>query len=160
MPNRWTFTIKPVAELLSQENIVGEWYDPFAGFNSPAKYRNDLNPEANAQYNEDALVWMSSLPDSCADGVLYDPPYSFRQASECYKSVGRENFTATVTSKKYWADLKKEVARITKPGGKVICFGWNTMGIGKTRGFKMTRVLIVPHGGSMNDTLVTVEMKH
>jgi len=38
----------------------------------------------------------------------------------------------------FWSDTKNEVARITKVGGKVICCGWNTMGIGKTRGFRMT----------------------
>ena len=43
--------------------------------------------------------------------------------------------------------------------GKVISFGWNTAGIGKTRGFEIKRTLIVPHGGSKNDTLCTVEIK-
>jgi len=33
------------------------------------------------------------------------------------------------------------------------------MGIGKNRGFEMTRILLVPHGGSKNDTIVTVETK-
>lgn len=33
------------------------------------------------------------------------------------------------------------------------------MGLGKTRGFEMQRILLVPHGGSKNDTLVTVEVK-
>jgi len=60
---------------------------------------------------------------------------------------------------KYWADCKNEIARILKPGGKVICFGWNSMGLGKGRGFVMKRLLIINHGGSRNDTLVTVEIK-
>jgi len=33
------------------------------------------------------------------------------------------------------------------------------MGLGKNRGFKMARILLVPHGGSKNDTIVTVENK-
>ena len=60
---------------------------------------------------------------------------------------------------KYWGDCKTEIARIVKHGGKVICFGWTTMGIGINRGFEMQRILIVPHGGSKNDTLVTVEKR-
>ena len=60
---------------------------------------------------------------------------------------------------KYWADCKNEIARIIKPGGKAICFGWNSMGLGKNRGFKMERILLVPYGGSKNDTIVTVEKK-
>ena len=51
------------------------------------------------------------------------------------------------------------MARILKPGGKAICFGWNSMGLGKNRGFEMTRILLVPHGGSKNDTICTVEVK-
>ena len=61
---------------------------------------------------------------------------------------------------KYWADCKNEIARILKPGGKAICFGWSSMGLGKNRGFEMNRILLVPHGGSKNDTICTVEQKH
>ena len=60
---------------------------------------------------------------------------------------------------KYWSDCKNEIARILKPGGKAICFGWSSMGIGKNRGFEMKRILLVPHGGSRNDTICTVEIK-
>jgi hypothetical protein len=33
------------------------------------------------------------------------------------------------------------------------------MGLGKSRGFKMERLLLVPHGGDHNDTICTVEIK-
>ena len=33
------------------------------------------------------------------------------------------------------------------------------MGIGKTLGFDMLEILLVPHGGVRNDTIVTVEKK-
>ena len=159
MPNRWTFSIKPIKELLDEEMVGGKWCDPFAGELSPAHITNDLRPEAKAEFHLDALEFLRLQPVDGYDGVLYDPPYSFRQASECYKSTGLDKLTATVTSKKYWAEVKDEIARITRPGGTVIGFGWNTNGLGKGRGFELTRVLIVPHGGSMNDTLVTVERK-
>ena len=54
---------------------------------------------------------------------------------------------------------KKEIKRILKVGGKVITFGWNSGGIGKTNGFEITRILMVPHGGWHNDTICTVEIK-
>lgn len=159
MPNRWTFTIKPISVLLHEEINTGLWADAFAGKNSPAQITNDLNPERNTTFHLDALDFLKSQQTASVDGVLYDPPYSFHQASECYKSVGRERLTATVTNKKYWADVKNEIARIIKPSGKVICFGWNSNGLGLNRGFTLTRVLIIPHGGSMNDTICTVELK-
>ena len=60
----------------------------------------------------------------------------------------------------FWSKCKDQIARITKPNGKVICFGWNSMGLGKSRGFKMTEILLVPHGGNKNDTICTVEIKN
>lgn len=35
MPNKWTFTIKPIKKLLNKEITGKEWFDPFAGNNSP-----------------------------------------------------------------------------------------------------------------------------
>ena len=39
--------------------------------------------------------------------------------------------------------------------------GWNSGGIGKSYGFKIARILLVPlpHGGWQNDTICTVEIK-
>ena len=110
----------------------------------------------NAQDHEDALGWLKKRKE--ADGVLLDPPYSLRQGSEHYKKAGIK-VTGWHTSMAWGSRIKDEVARIVKPGGKVICFGWNTMGLGKNRGFRLEKILIVPHGGSKNDTLVTVERK-
>lgn len=157
MPNKWTFTIKPIKELLKNEMscengmIIGNWCDPFCGKFSPANIRNDINKDIIATYHLDALEFLQTLPDNSMFGVLYDPPYSITQA----RMYGKKEFS----SMKYWADCKNEIARIVKPGGKVICFGWNSMGIGKNRGFEMTRILLVAHGGSKNDTIVTVETK-
>ena len=67
--------------------------------------------------------------------------------------------TTKPTSMKYWAEVKNEMARIIKPGGKAICFGWNSMGLGKNREFEMKEILLIPHGGSKNDTICTVEIK-
>ena len=161
MPNRWTFTIKPIRELLEEE-LTGRyslWVDPFAGKNSPAKMTNDLNPSIPAIYHTDALNFLKKLKSNHYDGVLFDPPYSITQAAQCYRSFGKEKLKTSVANMGYWKQVKDEMARILKPKGKAICFGWNTMGLGKGRGFEMTRILCVPHGGSKNDTLVTVETK-
>ena len=159
MPNKWTFKIKPIAALLKEEMEIIDgllsamqiWVDPFAGFNSRASCRNDIDPSTPVESHIDALKYLQSLASESADGVLYDPPYSITQA----RMYGKKEFS----SMKYWADCKNEIARSIKPGGKVICFGWNSMGLGKNRGFEMTRILLVPHGGSRNDTIVTIEIK-
>ena len=164
MPNKWTFTIKPIKKLLWEElcpgcknnnddrdRYISGWCDPFAGNNSWAEIRNDINGKTDAQYNLDALSFLKRMYSNNFIGVLYDPPYSITQA----RMYGKKEFS----SMKYWADCKNEIARIIKPGGKAICFGWNSMGLGKNRGFEMTRILLVAHGGSKNDTIVTVETK-
>ena len=150
MPNKWTFTIKPIKDLLEQEiQGCGDWIDPFAGMNSPAQIRNDLNPGMNAQYHEDALKFLKMWQADSMAGALFDPPYSPRQVMECYQGIGMRT-VAENTKMSFWSQCKDE---------KVICFGWNSMGLGKARGFKMSRILLVPHGASKNDTIVTVEKK-
>ena len=157
MPNKWTFTIKPIKELLDKYVHEGKWCDPFAGENSPAQVQNDLS--GKVEFCMDALAFLKSRKDEEFDGVLFDPPYSITQAKQCYEGRGMEQLEIKPTSMKYWAECKNEMKRILKPGGMVICFGWNSMGLGKNRGFGMFEILLVPHGGSKNDTIVTVERK-
>jgi hypothetical protein len=76
-----------------------------------------------------------------------------------YKEYGKKKLEINVANMKYWAEIKNEIARILKLNGRVICCGWNSNGLGKNRGFEMTDMLIVNHGGSKNDTLVTLEYK-
>ena len=76
-----------------------------------------------------------------------------------YKSFGKEKLKTSVANMGYWKQVKDEMANIIKPGGKAICFGWNSMGLGKNRDFEMQRILLVPHGGNRNDTICTVEVK-
>ncbi len=157
MPNKWTFTILPIKKLLSEINQdYSNWVDPFAGMNSPCGITNDLRLDMPTTHHLCALAFLKSLPSESFDGVLYDPPYSITQAKECYEGAGMKNLSGSM---KWWADVKTQIARITKLNGIVVCFGWSTNGIGKGRGFEMERILIVPHGGSKNDTLVTVERK-
>lgn len=164
MPSRWTFEINPIRDLLYQEMgeplfIKGLWVDPFAGRTSWAQITNDLNPEMNTQYNMTALDFLKQLNNDCCDGVLFDPPYSPRQVMECYNGLGLD-VTSEETKQSFYSDAKNEIARILKHNGKVICFGWNSNGLGINRGFIMNRILMVAHGGTKNDTIVTVEVKN
>lgn len=160
MPNKHTFKIKPIAELLKRY-VKGSslWVDPFAGYNSPAEVKNDLNPKTPAFHHKDALVFMDELAASSYVGVLFDPPYSISQVKECYEGFGFEQLKIKPTSMEYWARLKDNMARILRPQGIAVCCGWSSMGLGKNRGFEMLEILLVPHGGSKNDTIVTVERK-
>lgn len=88
MPSPWTFSIFPISQLLKK--YVGDgkgWIDPFAGKNSPAEIRNDHNPEREAEYHMEAIDFVNVLTGRY-NGILFDPPYSFRQISEHYRSLG------------------------------------------------------------------------
>ena len=158
MPNKNTFSIKPIKELISEELTDGLWIDPFANNNKFATITNDLNQEFDTDYHLDALDFLKLFNDNSIDGILYDPPYSPRQVSECYNDVGY-NVTWDTTKASFWSNHKKEISRILKIGGKGITFGWNSGGIGMSYGFKKTKILLVPHGGWHNDTICTVELK-
>lgn len=158
MPNKNTFEVKPIHDLIVEEMTDGIWIDPFANRNKLATITNDLSEEFDTDYHLDALDFMKMFGEASVDGVLYDPPYSPRQVSECYNNVGF-NVTWDTTKASFWGNHKREISRIVKVGGKVITFGWNSGGIGYKYGFEITRILMVPHGGWHNDTICTVEVK-
>ena len=158
MPNKNTFSIKPIKDLILLEKNEGIWIDPFANKNKIATITNDLNPNFDTNYHLDALDFLKLFKDESIDGILYDPPYSPRQVSECYNNF-RYNVTKDMTKASFWANHKKEISRILKIGGKIITFGWNSGGIGASYGFLKTKILLVPHGGWHNDTICTVEIK-
>jgi hypothetical protein len=159
MPSAWTFTIKPIKKLI--DRYVGDgmgWIDPFAGYNSPAEFRNDLDPQANAQYHLEALEFAQLMNGKKFKGILYDPPYSFTQIKEHYKAFGKR-VTRFDTSMAFYAKAKSAFSELIEPGGIAISFGWNSNGFGKSRGFEIIEIMMVAHGGSKNDTIVVVEKK-
>lgn len=161
MPNGKTFTIKPIKELV-ERYISGNnkiIIDPFANSCKYGTITNDLNPEFETTFCLDALDFLKQQESNIADVILFDPPYSMRQASELYKAFGKKKLETSITNMGYWAKCKDECARILKTEGTIITCGWNTNGLGKNRGFEVLEILIVYHGGSKNDTLVTVEKK-
>lgn len=159
MPNSNTFKIKPIKEFV--ERSIKDCLvivDPFANSCKYGIITNDLNPEYDTDYHMDALDFLKMFEANSVDCVIYDPPYSLRQVSECYKGVGIA-VTMETTQSSWRARHLDEIARILKTGGVCLCFGWNSNGVGKKRGFEMQEILLVAHGGSKNDTICTLELK-
>ena len=157
MPNKWTFTIKPIAELLERYGVGKGWVDPFAGQYSMAEITNDHREDSNAVYHLDAIDFSNQL-EGGLDGVLFDPPYSIHEVKRHYDSLGRKyDFKNDPTCG--FREVRDILSRKLKAGGKVIYFGWNSNAFGKKRGFKIIEVLLVAHGGNRNDTIVTIEEK-
>ena len=165
MPNKNTFSIKPIEELIarwvneiSSCHTMAKFVDPFCGKNEWADITNDLNPDIQAMHHQDALEFLKNMTPDNRVHFFFDPPYSPRQISESYKNVGiKTNMQTTQSS--WYSNIKSEIARLTPVGNYVISACWNSNGIGMSRGFEMIEILIVPHGGWHNDTIVTVERK-
>jgi hypothetical protein len=157
MPNSNTFQIPAIRDIINKYKF-GTIIDPFANTNKIATITNDLNPEYDTDYHMDATEFLQMLEPESIDTVLYDPPYSPRQVSECYKRFGKTVNMAT-TQASYWSSQKNAIERITHLGSYVITCGWNSGGIGVKHGFEIVEILMVAHGGWHNDTIVTVERK-
>ncbi len=155
MPNKWTFQIPPIAELVAR--YVGDgkgWIDPFAGEHSPADKTNDIEGRG-AMFQRDGLEFLQSQSSNSAIGVLFDPPYSTEQCLRRYTP----KFKGTAGRAEYWAKCKDEIAQIIVVGGLAISFCWDSTGMGEARGFTTEEILLVCHGACHNDTICTVERK-
>lgn len=160
MPNSLTFQIKPIREFIDRYVQPGMFsVDPFANKSRICTLTNDLDPAMCCDRCMDALDFLKWIKDDYVDLVLFDPPYSPRQVSEEYKRLGMTVNMAT-TQSSYWSNMKIEIARILKPGGVCLSFGWNSNGIGLKRGFTLEEILLVPHGGAHNDTICLAERKN
>jgi len=162
MPNKDTFSIKPIKALIeSYTNEDGLTIaDPFCNGKrwSEGTITNDLDCDLEADHHLDALDFLKELGSESMNVVLFDPPYSPRQVSECYKKLGK-TVNMQTTQASYWGNMKQEIGRILKPDGVCLTFGWNSGGIGKKYGMEIEEILLVAHGGWHNDTIVTVDRK-
>lgn len=157
MPNKNTFSIKAIKQII-EKYAYGIIVDPFANQSSIANITNDIDTRYDTDYHMDAMDFLKMFDDNSVDTVLYDPPYSPRQVSECYKKL-KMTVNKETTQGSYWRKHREQIARIVRQGGIVISFGWNSMGIGMKYGFEKIEILLVAHGGQHNDTIVVVERK-
>lgn len=159
MGNPETFSLPPVARLLDKY-LAGRKVivDPFARNSSRGTITNDLSPITSAQYHMLAEEFVEQLTAE-ADAVLFDPPYSPRQISECYQSVGRPVTVQDTQNARLYKRVKDGLDRLLKRDGVAICCGWNSMGFGLKRGYLTVEILLVAHGAAHNDTIITVEKK-
>lgn len=157
MPNAYTFSMPPVVDFLKRWILPSyEVVDPFAGKSTWAKYSNDL-----ATSGKDSVSWLQELVDAkiMVDAVLLDPPYSPRQISEVYKSVGLKVSATDTQNARLYAECRRLLNKILKPNGIALSFGWSSNGFGKKYNYDLLEIMLVHHGGAHNDTICLVERK-
>ena len=115
MPNSKTFKVKPIKELIKRyvknSDLV---IDPFANEYSIKneiickKYiSNDIDTSFDTDYHLEAQEFMKLFDDNSVDVILFDPPYSSRQISECYKKLNK-TVTMNDTNSGYFTKFKKQ----------------------------------------------------
>lgn len=157
---RWTFQIEPVRALLDFWCPSGQgWIDPFAGHSSRAEFRNDLDPESATEYHMEAQEFVELMARERRKfrGVLWDPPYSYRQISDCYSALGKKA-TMSDTNSSFYSRVRKPLVPLLRPDAVVIYCGWDTIPFAPD--FEIVAGLDICHGGGhRNDTLVTVQRR-
>jgi len=162
MPNADTFSIKPIGEFVQAfVKNARVSVDPFARDREWFTYTNDLNPATKAQRHMDAEDFCKQLATESvrADLGIFDPPYSPRQISECYKSIGLKVGIEETQNARLYKRVRDALDALIVPGGIVLSFGWNSAGMGDKRGYKQLAILLVAHGGAHNDTICLAEQK-
>lgn len=162
MPNAETFSVKPIGEFVQRFLADAKIsVDPFARNRDWATYTNDINPATSAQSHQDAETFLGALHGRgiVADLALFDPPYSPRQVSEHYKAAGLQVTGEDTQNGRLYRRVRDAIDRIVRPGGVVLSFGWQSVGMGINRGYELFETMLVAHGGGHNDTICIAERK-
>lgn len=162
MPSADTFDCPPiegfVRKYLAQSQVS---VDPFARNKLWATYTNDLNPNTRAFHHMDAEAFLVQLSHEGvkADLVLFDPPYSPRQISECYKEAGLKVTMRDTQNAALYKRVRDAAMNVLDCRAIVLSFGWNSSGMGQKRNFEQIEILLCCHGGAHNDTICLAERK-
>lgn len=113
--------------------------------------RNDIREIMPAEYHLPAIECVALFDDEYFDTIILDPPYSDRKSMEYYEG-GK-------TAVSDFQRVKMSLPRILKQGGRIITLGYQSVVMGKKRGFEVTHVALFSHGGAIHDTVGTCEEK-
>ena len=158
-----TFTIPPILEFIHRhiDTETMSIVDPYARNSelSETALTNDLDPLTTARWHLKSDEFLGMLVEThvMADAVIYDPPYSPRQISECYKRSKIKCTKPDTQNSALHARCRRHIDNLLILGGIVLSFGWNSTGMGS--GYTTKEILMVAHGGSHNDTICVAQEK-
>lgn len=110
MPNKNTFSIKPIRTLIDKY-AFGTIIDPFANNNKIANITNDLDPQYDTDYHMDATDFLKMFDANSVDTVLYDPPYCYDGETEVFTTNGWKNIKE-ITKEDILATLNTETGKL------------------------------------------------
>ena len=146
-PKKYTFE-QPELLRWTVQNCRGAVLNLFAG-KTPLgikEYRVDIDASLAPDHVGDAHKFILTT-EMRFDTIILDPPYNLRKAREKYNG----GYVGSMRK------LKADLARVLNPGGRVISFGFDSVGMGARRGFEKVALCVVCHNGDHNDTICLVE---
>jgi len=146
-PRKWTFE-QPKLRKWTENNCKGKVLNLFAGKTKLEvnEFRVDLSGEFNPDIVCNAFDFIEET-NMKFDTVILDPPYNVRKSREKYngKYIGK------------LTKIKNILKRVLNPGARVISFGYDSVGMSNSRGFKKIGICLVCHNGDHNYTICLIE---
>lgn len=148
-PKKFTFE-QPKLKKWCEKWCKGKVLNLFAGKTTLLcdEYRIDINKEMKADWYGDSFEFVS-ITKRKFDTIILDPPYNLRKAREAYKGHYISSYKK----------IKDQLMNILNDGGRIITFGYDSVGMSKRKGVEKIAVCLVCHGGDHNDTICLVEEK-
>ena len=146
-PRKYTFE-QPRLREWTERMCSGKVLNLFAGKTrlNCDEFRVDVSDEFHPDYVGDAYEFVKSTCKKF-NTIILDPPFNVRKAREKYGGRWIGSFTK----------IKNIIPQILEPGGIVIIYGYDSVGMSRRRGFKKIAICLVCHNGDHNDTIVVAE---
>lgn len=150
MLGRWTFEYTPARSIV-EEHLAGRVLNACAGktaLNHDGEiHRNDLNPERDADTSHDVSEIADHFEAQSFDTVVFDPPFDEKQAETKYDGLHAMDVYAALEA----------FEELVRPGGRVICFGWNSWGMRSFSAFERIETCLLQRGPIHRDVICTVD---
>jgi len=151
-PSKFTFDM-PKLKRWVEDRCEGKVLNLFAGKTMLGidELRNDICIDMPAHYHLEVeeFIKMAVEKGLKFDTVILDPPYNSRKSREKYEGRYIGSFTK----------IKDILPQIITENGLVITFGYDTVGMSKSRGIEKIEICIICHNGDYQDTLGVMERR-
>lgn len=149
---RWTFEYTPAREFV-EGRLEGRVLNACAGKtvleHNDEVVRNDLNSERDADLHVDVCEIADHFVPGEFDTVVFDPPFDDHQAEDKYDGLRADGVL----------EAFGEFAKLVRPNGRVITFGWNSWGMSSIDAFDREETVLLQRGPCLRDVIVTVDRR-
>lgn len=151
---RWTFRTKIVRDVV-EDALEGRVLNACAGQTALTHgggeiIRNDVNPDVNADHHLDICSLDGSVFEARSfDTVVLDPPFDQSNAEKHYEGWHASDLAAA----------RENLAKLVRPGGRLIELGWNSHGATAFDGWARDALHLFQRGPCLPDMFCTIDQR-